>query len=155
MQCLIHQVLDLLRSAARRGVGDGPRGLLADVELGVHEELDERRDDVGVDDGLDLRDADGDAHADDPPGARADSAPGALVHHPGIAAETASGVFGVEVGWWVLPAATLLPFEVLCGLVVGLVFEIQVDDPANVFEAARIDVCGGLDQNLLLGHLER
>ena len=51
---LVDEVLDLLVRAAGGGVGDGPRRLLLDVELGVREEVDERRDDVALDDGLDL-----------------------------------------------------------------------------------------------------
>jgi len=51
---LLHEVLDLLGRAARGGVGDGPGGLLLDVELGRPEQVHERRDDVGLDDGLDL-----------------------------------------------------------------------------------------------------
>ncbi|EJK52945.1 hypothetical protein THAOC_27715 [Thalassiosira oceanica] len=41
---LLDEELDLLRRAAGRRVGDGPRRLLADVELGVRQELDEGRD---------------------------------------------------------------------------------------------------------------
>mmetsp|Transcript_19440 Transcript_19440/g.39610 ORF Transcript_19440/g.39610 Transcript_19440/m.39610 type:complete len:334 (+) Transcript_19440:314-1315(+) len=48
------QILDLLGGTARRGVGDGPRSLLLDVELGRGEQVHERRNDVGLDDGLDL-----------------------------------------------------------------------------------------------------
>lgn len=47
-------VPDLLVRAAAGGVGDSPGGLLARLELGVAQDVDERRKDVGVDDGLDL-----------------------------------------------------------------------------------------------------
>jgi hypothetical protein len=51
---LLDQKVDLLGIAAGGGVADRPRRLLPDVELGVGEELDEGRDDVVLDDGLDL-----------------------------------------------------------------------------------------------------
>mmetsp|Transcript_43523 Transcript_43523/g.120354 ORF Transcript_43523/g.120354 Transcript_43523/m.120354 type:complete len:265 (-) Transcript_43523:1070-1864(-) len=51
---LRHQVLDLLFRAARRGVGDGPGGLLLDVELGDLQQMYQRRDDVRLDDCVDL-----------------------------------------------------------------------------------------------------
>mmetsp|Transcript_45701 Transcript_45701/g.148556 ORF Transcript_45701/g.148556 Transcript_45701/m.148556 type:complete len:391 (-) Transcript_45701:305-1477(-) len=48
------EVLDLFRRAAARRVGDGPGCLLFDVELCRREQQHEGRDDVGLDDGLDL-----------------------------------------------------------------------------------------------------
>mmetsp|Transcript_10968 Transcript_10968/g.33402 ORF Transcript_10968/g.33402 Transcript_10968/m.33402 type:complete len:597 (+) Transcript_10968:94-1884(+) len=51
---LLHEVAHLLRRAPRRRVADGPGRLLADVELGVLQQMHERRDDVGRDDLLDL-----------------------------------------------------------------------------------------------------
>jgi hypothetical protein len=48
------KVGELVLVAARRGVRDGPRGLLLDVELGAPQQVDQRRHEVGVDDLLDL-----------------------------------------------------------------------------------------------------
>ena len=45
---------DLLRSAPTGGVGDGPGRLLPRLELGLGLNVDENREDVGVNDGLDL-----------------------------------------------------------------------------------------------------
>mmetsp|Transcript_17402 Transcript_17402/g.43072 ORF Transcript_17402/g.43072 Transcript_17402/m.43072 type:complete len:314 (-) Transcript_17402:912-1853(-) len=51
---LVHEVFKLLVRASAGGVGDGPRRLLFDVELGVGQQVDEGRDDVVLHDGLDL-----------------------------------------------------------------------------------------------------
>ena len=51
---LLHQVPDLLRRAAARRVGNGPGRLLLDIKLSGGEEVHERRDDVRLDDRLDL-----------------------------------------------------------------------------------------------------
>lgn len=52
-----HKVTDLrwLLKSTRRRVGNSPAGLLAGLEVGVLENVDERRDDIGINDGLDLR----------------------------------------------------------------------------------------------------
>ena len=44
----------MLRCAAAGGVGDGPGRLLPRLELGLGLNVDENREDVGVNDGLDL-----------------------------------------------------------------------------------------------------
>lgn len=51
---LLDQELDLLLVSAARGVGDGPRGFLANVEFGVGEQLNERRNNVVINDVLNL-----------------------------------------------------------------------------------------------------
>ena len=51
---LLHEGLYLLGGTAACRVGDGPGRLLLDVELGGGEEVHERRDDLRIDDGLDL-----------------------------------------------------------------------------------------------------
>jgi hypothetical protein len=53
---LVDEVTDLLRlgETTRGGVGDSPTGLLAGLEVSVSEEVDKGRNDVGVNDGLDL-----------------------------------------------------------------------------------------------------
>ena len=52
----LDEVADLSRllQTTARGVGDGPAGLLARLEVAVLEEVDQRRDDVSIDDSLDL-----------------------------------------------------------------------------------------------------
>ena len=52
--CLVNEVADLRVAAAAGGVADGPGRLLLDLELRGGEQVDERRDDLRVDDGLDL-----------------------------------------------------------------------------------------------------
>ena len=42
-------VPDLVRRASRRGVGDGPRRLLPGPKLRLLQDLDQDREDVGVD----------------------------------------------------------------------------------------------------------
>lgn len=51
-----NEVSDLFRllQSTRGGVADGPAGLLAGLEITVLEEVDQRGDDVGINDGLDL-----------------------------------------------------------------------------------------------------
>ena len=51
---LLHQKFGLIGLAATRGVADSPGGLLPDVKLSVGEQLDQRRGNVGVNDGLNL-----------------------------------------------------------------------------------------------------
>ena len=51
---LLDEELDLGCIATGGGVADGPGSLLADIELSIGKELDERWDDVVVDNGLDL-----------------------------------------------------------------------------------------------------
>ena len=51
---LLHEELDLVRAPSRSGVADGPCGLLANVQLGITQEVDEGRDEVRVQDSLDL-----------------------------------------------------------------------------------------------------
>jgi hypothetical protein len=52
----LHEVADLsgLLQTTAGGVGDGPAGLLPCLEVAVLEEVDQRWDDVGVNDSLDL-----------------------------------------------------------------------------------------------------
>lgn len=53
---LRHEVPDLTRllQSSRRRVRQGPAGLLLGLEVGVLQDVEQGRDDVGVDDGLDL-----------------------------------------------------------------------------------------------------
>ncbi|KAI3483457.1 hypothetical protein L1887_53684 [Cichorium endivia] len=69
------EVADLLglREAAAGGVADGPARLLLGLEVGVLEDVDEGRDDVGVDDGLDLLGGAGGDVGDGPAGLLADA----------------------------------------------------------------------------------
>ena len=48
MTHLLHQVLDLIGSAAGGGVGDGPGGLLPGAEVGPPQDLNQHREYVGV-----------------------------------------------------------------------------------------------------------
>jgi hypothetical protein len=71
----LDEVTDLgrLLETTRGGVGDGPAGLFPCLEIAVLEEMNQRRDDVGIDDGLDLRGVAGGDVADGPAGLLADA----------------------------------------------------------------------------------
>lgn len=71
----LNKVADLSRllQTTAGGVGDGPAGLLARLEVAVLEEVDQRRDDVSIDDSLDLGGVAGGDVGDGPAGLLADS----------------------------------------------------------------------------------
>lgn len=62
------KVADLvgLLEATRGGIGDSPAGLLAGLEITVGQKVDKRRDDTGVDDGLNLAGVSGSDVGDGP-----------------------------------------------------------------------------------------
>jgi hypothetical protein len=53
---LVNKIANLLRllESAGSGIGDSPTSLLAGLKVTVREQVDERRDDVGIYDSLDL-----------------------------------------------------------------------------------------------------
>ena len=51
---MLHEELDLLCVASRSGIADRPGGLLSDVEFSVGQQLDQWRNNVVLDDSLDL-----------------------------------------------------------------------------------------------------
>ena len=71
----LDEVADLSRllQTTAGGVGDGPAGLLARLEVAVLEEVDQRGDDVSIDDGLDLGGVAGGDVGDGPASLLADS----------------------------------------------------------------------------------
>lgn len=71
----LDQVADLgrLLQATAGSVGDGPASLLSGLEVAVLEEVDQRRDDIGIDDSLDLGGVAGGDVGDGPAGLLADA----------------------------------------------------------------------------------
>ena len=51
---MLHEELDLLRVASRSGIADRPGGFFSNVEFSVGQQLDQWRNNVVLDDSLDL-----------------------------------------------------------------------------------------------------